>query len=253
MVVRAAEALNSSGLLNFGYNRVNLDDWYAVRDGDSGKIKGSPHNFPSGMAAISEKVHAAGCLFGVYSAASMRTCGNWSASLFNEVNDANTFANDWKIDMLKYDACRYNFGVTSRPRYEAMGRALNATGRKILYSVEGWSPETDSTWGPEIADSWRTGSDIWPNWDNHNVCILNNLYQTNFAAKFHIVGKGFNDPDMLQPPNTLKTVLSPGLTPEESYTQFKLWVVMKSPLVLGVNWAQVTKQTHNCKFFRCEK
>ena len=37
------------------------DDWYAVRDGNSGKIKGSPHNFPSGMAAVSQKVHDAGC------------------------------------------------------------------------------------------------------------------------------------------------------------------------------------------------
>jgi hypothetical protein len=76
-----------------------------------------------------------------------------------------------------------------------MGRALNATGRPILYSVEGWSPSSaDAGWGPEVANSWRTGSDIWPNWDNHNVCIMNNLYQTNFAAKWHRVGEGFNDP-----------------------------------------------------------
>ena len=239
-VMVAAIGLNSSGLLAAGYNRVNLDDWYAIRDGQTGKIKGSPTNFPSGMRAVSDKVHAAGCLFGVYSAASMRTCGNWSASLFNEVNDANTFANDWQIDMLKYDACRYNSGINPRARYEVMGRALNATGRPILYSVEGWSPsQPDAAWGPEIANSWRTGSDIWPNWDNHNVCIMNNLYQTNEAARWHKVGEGFNDPDMLQPPNTLKTVLSPGLTPEESYSQFKLWVIMKSPLVLGVNWEQI--------------
>ena len=62
----------------------------------------------------------------------MRTCGNYSASLFNEVNDADTFANDWKIDMLKYDACKYNMAVTSRPRYEAMGRALNKTVERTL-------------------------------------------------------------------------------------------------------------------------
>jgi hypothetical protein len=68
---------------------------------------------------------------------------------------------------------------------------------------------------------------------------MNNLYQTNAAAKWHKVGEGFNDPDMLQPPNTLKTVLKPGLDPEESYSQFKLWVVMKSPLVLGTNWEQI--------------
>jgi len=240
-VVRAAQGLRSSGLLAAGYNRVNLDDWYAVRpDGNGGKIQGSPKNFPSGMRACSDKVHAAGCLFGVYSAASMRTCGNWSASLFNEENDAKTFANDWQIDMLKYDACIYNLGVNPRARYEAMGRALNATGRPILYSVEGWDPkDSDAEWAPEIANSWRTGSDIWPNWDNNHVCIMNNLYQTNAAATWHRVGEGFNDPDMLQPPNTLKTVLKPGLAPEEAYSQFKLWVVMKAPLVLGTQWDQL--------------
>ena len=44
---------------------------------------------------------------------------------------------------------------------------------------------------------------------------------------------------MLQPPNTLTTVLKPGLTPEESYSQFKLWAIMKSPLVLGTHWSQL--------------
>jgi hypothetical protein len=119
-----------------------------------------------------------------------------------------------------------------------MGRALNATGRQIFYSVEGWMPE-DGNWGPEIANMWRTGSDIWPNWDDHSNCIMNNIYQTNIAAPYHKVGSGFNDPDMLQPPNTLKTVLSPGLAPEEAYSQFKLWVIMKSPLMLGLNYAQI--------------
>ncbi len=42
-----------------------------------------------------------GLLFGVYSAASQRTCGNWSASQWREVADAHTFADDWQIDMLK--------------------------------------------------------------------------------------------------------------------------------------------------------
>ena len=58
---------------------------------------GSPTTFPSGMPAVSKAVHAAGCKFGIYSAASQRTCGNWSASEFNEVKDAQTFALEWEI------------------------------------------------------------------------------------------------------------------------------------------------------------
>lgn len=126
-------------------------------------------------------------------------------------------------------------------RYEAMGRALNATGRSILYSVEGWTPAAGD-WGPELANMWRTGADIWPFWDNNlpsGDCILHNLYSTNLAAPYQRVGVAFNDPDMLQPPNTLMTVRKPGLDPIEAASQFKLWAIMKSPLVLGVNWQQL--------------
>lgn len=33
-----------------------------------------------------------------------------------QVRDANTFANEWKIDMLKYDSCLYSGGVASHAR-----------------------------------------------------------------------------------------------------------------------------------------
>ena len=171
MVVAAARGLNSSGLLAAGYEYVNLDDWYATRDGLTGEIKARTDTFPSGMATVAEAVHQVGCKFGVYSAASERTCGNWSASLFNEEQDAKVFAHDWKIDMLKYDSCQYSGGVASRARYLTMSRALNATGRSIFYSVEGWNPK-DGNWGPEVANMWRTGADIWPDWDK---CILHNV------------------------------------------------------------------------------
>ena len=136
-VQTAALGLASGGFRDVGYKYVNLDDWYATRDPTTGQIMGNEH-FPSGMRATADVVHSHGLLFGVYSAASQRTCGNYSASLFLEHQDATTLANNWTIDMLKYDACIYNNGVASRTRYLAMSRALNATGRKIFYSVEGW-------------------------------------------------------------------------------------------------------------------
>ena len=54
-------------------------------------------------------------------------------------------------------------------------------------------------------------------------------------------GGGFNDGDMLQPPNTLITVLKPGLAPEESMSQFKLWAIMKAPLILATHWTQLAE------------
>jgi alpha-galactosidase len=242
MLVRAAEGLKASGLAAKGYEYITIDDWWAMRDPKTGELMAVPDKFPSGMKAIGKKIHAQGCKFGVYSAASERTCANFSASLFNEKRDAHTMAIEWEIDFLKYDSCRYSGGVASRARYEAMGRALNATGRKIFYSVEGWRPD-QGDWGPELANMWRTGSDIWPFWD---TCIMHNLYQTNVAAPYNRhtmaargqladhAGGGYNDGDMLQPPgDTLMTVRQPGLSSVEAASQFKLWSIMKTPLILG--------------------
>lgn len=40
-----------------------------------------------------------------------------------------------------------------------MRDALNATGRRIFYSMEG------STFEPDVGNMVRTGGDIWPQWD----------------------------------------------------------------------------------------
>ena len=54
--------------------------------------------------------------------------------------------------------------------------------------MEGWSPGQGS-WGPELANMWRTGNDIWPRWEK---CILHNLYSNNIAADYQRPG-AFNE------------------------------------------------------------
>ena len=217
----AAQGLVAGGFSAAGYSYVVLDDWFATRDA-SGRMIAIPSAWPSGMASTSAFVHSLGLKFGVYSAASQRTCGNFSASQFLEELDADTFANDWQIDWLKvrcrsraaapaaprtppdpifsfplapqhaqYDSCYYNNGVSSRARYAAMRDALNKTGRKIFYSMEG------QAYFPDVGNMVRTGGDIWPKWD---ACVLRNLYANNAQASLFTPGKGFfNDVSLLPP------------------------------------------------------
>ena len=100
IVREAAQGLVDGGFAAAGYAYVILDDWYATRNA-SGSIIGIPAAWPSGMASTSAYIHGLGLKFGVYSAASQRTCGNYSASMFLEEQDADTFANEWHIDWLK--------------------------------------------------------------------------------------------------------------------------------------------------------
>ena len=188
IVRTAAQGLVDGGFAAAGYSYVTLDDWYATRDA-SGRMIGEPATFPSGMRNLSDFVHGLGLKFGVYSAASQRTCGNFSASLFLEALDADTFANDWQIDFLKYDNCLYSNGAASRGRYSTMRDALNATGRHIFYSMEGQAYFAD------VGNMWRTGGDMWPYWDSH---LLRNLYANDALASLYVPGAGaFNDPDMI--------------------------------------------------------
>ncbi len=100
IVREAAQGLVDGGFAAAGYAYVTLDDWYAARDA-SGRLIGVPATFPSGIRNLSDFVHGLGLKFGVYSAASQRTCGNYSASEFLETLDADTFAIEWQIDFLK--------------------------------------------------------------------------------------------------------------------------------------------------------
>jgi alpha-galactosidase len=51
-------------------------------------------------------------------------------------------------------------------RYATMGKALNATGRPILYSLCNWGEDLVFNWGSTIANSWRITGDIYDSWDH---------------------------------------------------------------------------------------
>ena len=227
----AADGLAAGGWVAAGYTYVIFDDWFAER-GPDGRMRGTNATFPNGIRATSDYIHNLGLKFGVYSSASQRTCGNYSASMFLEQMDADTFANDWQIDWLKYDSCYYSNGVASRARYVTMRDALNATGRQIFYSMEG------SAYFPDVGNMVRTGGDIWPQWDK---CVLRNVYTNNANAAMFTPGAGFfNDPDMLQATGTEG---GGGLTFEEARSQFVLWAVMKAPLILGAHYSYLANMS----------
>ncbi len=60
------------------------------------------------------------------------TCGGYPGSLGYVEKDAKTFA-DWGVDMLKLDGC-YASEADYETGYPEMSKALNATGRPIVFS-----------------------------------------------------------------------------------------------------------------------
>jgi alpha-galactosidase len=228
-----ADAIVANNLDDLGYRYVNVDDcWMASTRDAQGRLQANATRFPSGIRALADYVHARGLLLGIYSSAGTATCQGLPASLDHEVVDAQTFAS-WQIDYLKYDNCN-NQGRPAIDRYRAMGDALRATGRPIVYSICNWGQENPWTFGADVGGSlWRTTGDISDSWSS----VMSLLDLQAGLEPFARQG-AYNDPDMLEVGNG-------GMTATEYTAHFSLWALLSSPLLLGNDLRSMTTATLN--------
>jgi len=228
-----ADAIAKLGLTKLGYTGIHMDDCWEQktpkRDPATGRLVPNATRFPSGLKALGDYFHARGATFGLYTAESPTTCGGYPASANNEALDAQTFA-DWGVDYLKVDGCGpagyYKGG------YKAMGAALEASGRDIVYSCS-WpaytgSNESTKPFGEYIMDGcnlWRNYADIQCNWNSLSDIIDHWGDYAYALAPF--AGPGhWHDMDML-------LVGANCIAPEEERTQFAIWSLMAAPLIMG--------------------
>src|SRR5919202_5252185 len=164
LIRETADAMAASGMRDAGYTYVNIDDcWEAPTRDANGDLAVDSARFPSGMRALADYVHAKGLKLGIYSSAGTGTCQKRPASLDHEAADARKFA-EWGIDYLKYDNCN-NENRPAIERYKAMGDALKATGRPIVYSLCEWGQNKPWEWGRSVGGHlWRTTGDISDRW-----------------------------------------------------------------------------------------
>lgn len=222
------DTLISSGLAAAGYRYINMDDCWAGWRDDAGFIHPDNNTFPNGVRPLADKAHSKGLLFGLYSDAGEKTCAGRPGSLNYEKNDAYTYAS-WGVDYLKYDNC-YNDNISPLTRYPVMRDALNATNRKIFYSMCEWGVDNPATWAPLVGNSWRTTGDISAHWDS----IMSRIDLNDEWWKYAGPG-GFNDPDMLEVGNM-------GLTHTEQKSHFSLWALAKAPLLIGCDIRNLSRE-----------
>lgn len=234
MIMGMADLFVEKGLKEAGYEYINLDDCWAEYDRDAdGKLVVDAERFPSGFEALADYIHDRGLKFGVYTSAGTRTCsGEMPGSLGHEASDAQQFA-DWGVDYLKYDNCN-NQGVPAEERYGAMGEALEATGRDIVYSICEWGDNEPWTgWAAEVGgDLWRTTFDI-----SDTYASMLSIFKENVELAEYAGPGGWNDPDMLQIGNG-------GMTDTEYRSHFSLWAMMAAPLLIGTDLRDATDATY---------
>ena len=238
----AADALVSSGMRDAGYVYVNIDDTWEGPRNAQGEIT-TNSKFPD-MKALADYVHSKGLKLGIYSSPGPKTCAGYPGSYGHEAQDARTYAS-WGIDYLKYDLCSVRdimdqeapgnpekqFAL-QKAAYEKMHKALEATGRPIVFSLcqYGWNDVWK--WGPEVGGNlWRTTGDIQDNYNRMTQIGFMQAGLGKFAGPGH-----WNDPDMLEIGNG-------GMTFDEYKTHMTLWTILAAPLLAGNDLSKMTPET----------
>ncbi|NWX70275.1 NAGAB acetylgalactosaminidase, partial [Alca torda] len=228
-----ADRLAEDGWRDLGYKYINIDDCWSAKQRDAaGQLVPDPERFPRGIKALADYVHARGLKLGIYGDLGILTCGGYPGTTLDRVEqDAQTFA-EWGVDMLKLDGC-YSSGEEQAKGYPEMARALNATGRPIVYSCSwpayqgGLPPKVNYTILAEVCNLWRNYDDIQDSWDS--VLSILDWFFANQDVLQPVAGPGhWNDPDMLIIGNF-------GLSYEQSRSQMALWTVMAAPLLMSTD------------------
>lgn len=238
----AADALVASGMRDAGYVYVNIDDTWEGQRNAQGEIQ-TNSKFPD-IKALADYVHSKGLKLGIYSSPGPKTCARYEGSYGHEEQDAKTYAS-WGIDYLKYDLCSFSeimqkesggdrdkaFAI-QKAAYEKMHKALEATGRPIVFSLcqYGWNDVWK--WGPEVGGNlWRTTDDINDTYARMSEIGFSQAGLSKYAGPGH-----WNDPDMLEVGNG-------GMTEEEYRTHMTLWAILAAPLLAGNDLSKMTPQT----------
>ena len=249
LVKSTADAMVEQGMTELGYNYLALDDcWSSTSRNATGHLQADPKKFPNGIQPVTEYVHSKGLYFGLYTCAGTKTCKGDRPGSFDHYDlDAQTLAS-WGVDMVKMDHCGIPSGVADLDMYTNMSRALNNTGRPILFSLCQWGEHNVESWGPDVSQMYRIAADHLPLWScPGKVCggsgagfgqgtkeiieFVATLQPSKYTKQF-----GWLDPDFLM------TLFFPTMDFVESRTEYTFWTMWSSPLLVSTDIRNLSKE-----------
>jgi len=262
----AADAMISSGMADYGYQFIDIDDaWERKPGSDVPELMGptrdkdgaifSNGRFPD-MKALTDYVHSYGLKAGIYSSPGPLTCAKFEGSYGHEAADAQRIS-QWGFDLLKYDMCSYAAILKDRSvpelekPYIEMGMLLHDLNRDVVMNLceYGWGDVWK--WGRAVGgSSWRTTGDL--GWVKGNS--LPGFYAVGFANASLDAYAGpdaWNDPDYILI-GTVGDARKPKLPPQpshltagEQYSYMSMWSLMASPLFFSGDMTKLDAFTLN--------
>jgi alpha-galactosidase len=256
----AADVMVSSGMADYGYQYVNIDDCWMKQKGEEpyrdAKEAVLPNaKFPD-ITGMVDYIHSKGLRAGLYTSPGPWTCAGYVGSYEHESIDARQFA-EWGFDFLKYDWCSYgqvaggkSLEHLQRP-YKKMGDILKEQSRDIVYNLCQYGMGDVWTWGAEVGGNcWRTTGDL----GLERGALLPGFYSIGLsnARHYEYAGPGrWNDPDyiLIGWVGNAHSQTEPGkpttLTPNEQYSYMSMWCLMAAPLFFSGDMAKLDDFTLN--------
>lgn len=273
-VMASAKAILESGLADYGWSYINIDDgWQGLRGGKENAIQPNV-KFPD-MKGLVDSLHTMGFKVGIYSGPWVATyaahigtqCDNadgtyeWvKKGLVNEnyrmvdpsgeltreklwysgkysfaAQDARQWA-EWGFDYLKYDWNPHDWYSMKEMHDE-----LEKCGRDIVYSLSNSALLPLAGEYVKYANCWRTTGDIRDNWKSiSGIGFGRNSSCAPYSGPGH-----WPDGDMMVIGNVGwgRKYHYTNLTPDEQYTHVTLWAMQASPLLIGCDMAVADKFT----------
>jgi len=250
----AADAMVSSGMMNHGYQYVNIDDCWSIKPGASDpSLGGEPRDargmvnsngrFPD-MKALTDYIHSKGLKAGIYTSPGPLTCAGHVGAYQHEELDARRFA-EWGYDFLKYDWCSFGRIATNpalaqmQQPYRLMGDILRRQDRDLVLNLCQYGMGDVWKWGKEVGGhSWRTAGDLGGSFYGIPGALFRDGFDVYAQKELHKYGGpgGWNDPDYLllgYLSNWKGQTVPTPLSPNEQYTHVSLWCLIAAPLILS--------------------
>ncbi|NIP28685.1 MAG: alpha-galactosidase [Phycisphaerae bacterium] len=262
----AADVMIESGMADYGYQYVNIDDCWMIKPGSKDPELKGPNRHPDGtintnarfpdMKVMTEYIHSKGLKAGLYTSPGPLTCAGFVGTYQHEQQDAETFA-EWGFDFLKYDWCSYGRIAKDRSLpelqkpYIKMGNILKNLDRDIVLNLCQYGMGEVWKWGGKVGGNcWRTTGDLGlargTNLPGFYRIGLSNARHWEYAKPGQ-----WNDPDYIligyvgnarkkdHPPIPTK------LTPNEQYSYMSMWCLMAAPLFYSGDMARLDEFTLN--------
>ncbi len=250
----AADAMIASGMADYGYQYVNIDDCWSKKKDDQpyraadGSIL---HNEKfTDMKALTDYIHSKGLKAGIYTSPGPWNCGKYVGSYAHELIDARKFA-EWGFDFLKYDWCSYgkiakdtSLEELQKP-YIKMANILKSLDRDIVLNLCQYGMGEVWKWGGQVGgNSWRTTGDLGLMPSFYKVGLSN-------ARHYEYAKPGqWNDPDYILI-GWVGSAYSMGqgkktrLTPNKQYSYMSMWSLMSAPLIFSGDMTKLDDFTLN--------